>query len=253
MRERLRLAIFISGGGSTMDAIVRATQQDGQLNNRIEPVVVISNKPDASGISKAQALDIPVRVVDRKDFEKGEKGLEQFGWAILAFLREFSADFISQNSWLALTPANVIQEYEGKIFNQHPGPLDPDHKGSDGLPLHFGGKGMHGLAVHAAVLEFQRISSRSFPAEATIHRVNPVVDEGVVVARNQVKVFSGDSPESLARRVLPYEHELQIEFWKGVSDGVGTEYHRPEHLIHEHEENFLKQAIIYARSAYPNG
>lgn len=236
-----------------MEKIAKAAKPGGILYGKIEPAVVVSSRPEAAGLEKAKALGIPAEVVRRRDFEKGEPGLEAFGWIIMGILRKYSADYISQNGWLPLTPANVIYTYEGRIFNQHPGPLDPAHVDEDGKPLHFGGKGMHGLAVHAAVLEFQRLTSRGFPTEATIHHVSPKVDGGAVVARREVDVFPDDSPETLAARVLPAEHSLQIAFWQSVYDSTVSDLARPPYLIMPGEENLLHEAIIYARETYPNG
>lgn len=253
MSERIRLAMLISGGGTTMEKIAEATRQHGELEGKIIPAVVISSRDDAGGIEKARALGIPTEVVKRRDYEKGEAGLEAFGWIIIGVLRKYGAEYVSQNGWLPLTPKNVIYEYEDRIFNQHPGPLDPGHVGEDGMPIHFGGKGMHGLAVHAAVLEFQRLSGRVFPTEATIHRVRPNVDGGPVVARREVTVKPDDSPETLAARVLPVEHALQIGFWQSVSDGTVSQLARPQNLIMPGEEALLRRAIVYARETYPNG
>jgi phosphoribosylglycinamide formyltransferase 1 len=252
-KQPIQLALLISGGGTTMEAIIRATKQGGSLYKKVEPVIVISSRPDARGIGKAESLGIPVKIVERKQFEKGPVGLDAFGKSILAHLQEYGAHHVSQNGWLPFTPTNVIEKYEGFIFNQHPGPLDPDHTGLDGKSMQFGGKGMHGLAVHAAVLEFQRLANRVFPDEATVHRVSPEVDGGTVMGRQEVDVCPGDTPEMLASRMLPLEHILQIGFWEQVYQGTATESHRSDPLIHAEEESFLHQAIVYARDAYPNG
>lgn len=198
MKRKLRLAILISGSGSTMEAIVKSCK-NGKLKNKIEPVVVISNKENIPGIDKAKRLNVSVEIVKNNKY-------------LLSILKKYKPDIISQNGWLPLTPANVIKEYKNKIFNQHPAPLDPDNKDRKGNSLHFGGKGMHGLAVHKAVLDFQRKAKRRFPTEATIHKVTEKFDEGEVVARLEVPVLSSDTPESLAKRVLPFEHKLFIEF-----------------------------------------
>jgi phosphoribosylglycinamide formyltransferase 1 len=249
----VRLGILISGGGTTMEKIVGATQPGEQLHGKVIPSVVITSREDAGGIDKAKALGIPVESVRRNDFEKGSAGLEALGWVMMGIFRKYGVDYISQNGWLPLTPGNVIVEYEGRIFNQHPGPLDPDHLGSGGMPLHFGGRGMHGLAVSAAVLEFQRTTGRMFPTEATIHFVKPEMDSGMIAESLVVDVIPGDTPESLARRLLPAEHSLQIHFWNKVSQGSIPEFHRSEPLIRPGEEHFLQEAIIYARHSYPNG
>ena len=109
---------------------------------------------------------------------------------------------------------------------------------------------MHGLAVHAAVIKFQELTGRRFPTEATIHRVTSVVDGGEVVSRMQVAVEKKDTPESLANRVLPYEHEMQILFLKEAYRGNIKRDKRKEPLVKDEEEELLKQAINYAVNKY---
>ena len=241
MNETLRLAILISGSGSTAEAIIKASQKDGVLFQKIKPIVVFSSKSDALGIEKAQRLGIPVEIVPRKNFPFNEEGRNLYGDELERRLKKYNPDYLSQNGWLSITPDNVIFQYENKIFNQHPGPTE------------FGGKGMHGLAVHAAVLKFKKLTNRVFPTEASIHRVSSVVDSGVVVARQNVDVYDHDTAESLAARVLPVEHALQLLFWKDVYEGYIVELHRQKPLIKSGEEDFLQQAIIYARQKYPKG
>jgi len=251
-KNPLRLAMLISGGGSTMQAIGLACKE-GSLKGKIEPVVVISSKVEAAGIEKAKNLSVPVEVVQRKDFEKGATGAETFGQALSTALQKYHPDIITQNGWLPYTPKSVIDQHEGKIFNQHPGPLDPDNLDHEGQPLHFGGKGMHGLAVHAAVLKFQQLTERKSPTEATVHRVTQKVDGGKVVFRKEVPVHLGDTPESLAKRVLPIEHECQIAFLSQFYDKKVKELKRESPLVHPGEEDKLWKAKEFARRAYPNG
>lgn len=227
--------------------------KEGSLKGKIEPVVVISSRVDASGIEKAKGLGIPVEVVQRRDFEKGPKGLEAFGRALSSTLEKYHPTLVTQNGWLPYTPEDVISTYEGKIFNQHPGPLDPDNLDKEGQPLHFGGKGMHGLAVHAAVLKFQELTARRFSTEATIHRVSPEVDGGEVVFRKEVPVMIGDTPESLAKRVLPKEHECQIAFLSKVYEGKIEVIKRKSPLVLPGEEDKLQEAKEFGRKTYPDG
>lgn len=227
--------------------------KEGSLKGKIEPVVVISSRVDAAGIEKAQKLGIPVEVIQRKDFEKGPKGLEVFGQALSSTLEKYHPGIITQNGWLPYTPESVILAYDGKIFNQHPGPLDPDNLDKEGQPLHFGGKGMHGLAVHAAVLKFQELTARRFSTEATIHRVSPKVDGGEVVFRKEVLVMIGDTPESLAKRVLPVEHECQIAFLNQVHDKKVKVLKRESSLVWSGEEDKLREAKEFGRKTYPDG
>jgi phosphoribosylglycinamide formyltransferase-1 len=240
----VRLAILISGGGTTMDAIVRASMKNGPLFGKILPVVVVVDRI-CEGLAKAQKLDIPTLVANRP--------LSSDGKELLEIIDTYYPDVVSQNGWLSKTPLPIIKKFKGNIYNQHPAPLDPEHKDHLGRHLHFGGKGIFGKAAHASVLEFQRLSARSFPTEASIHRVAEQFDEGQVVARRAVHIRQGDTAESLARRMLPIEHDLQIEFLKKVYERRVKALVRKKPLIRTSEEQFLEKAKMIAMMTYPHG
>ena len=143
----MKLAIFASGTGSTAEVIFDKAS------------LVITNNPQAGVIERAKRAGVPVKVVTRAG-----KSLEQFGEELLAVLKKHQIEFISQNGWELLTPSNVIKKFEGKIVNNHPAPLDP------GYP-DFGGKGMKGLAVHQAVLNFAKVLNRPFKTEICLHTI----------------------------------------------------------------------------------
>ncbi len=128
----LRIALLISGGGTTMREILRATK-DGRLPHVI-PALMIASREDASGIEKAHEegmADRNIVVLKPKAFGSPSA----FGAAIISACRNRGVDLVGQYGWLPLTPPNVIEAYENMIVNQHPGPLDP------GRP-DFGGEGM---------------------------------------------------------------------------------------------------------------
>jgi len=238
MREsQIRALHLASWGGSTFEAIAIATKS-GELKGLIKSVAVISSNPDAPAIQKAMRLKIPAYTLQRKSYPS----LEAYGEAILKYARD--VDLILQNGWLQYTPSNVIDAFPNWIFNQHPGD-----------PHTFGGKGMHGLAVHAAVLKFQELTGRTFSTEPSIHHVTTKVDGGAVVFHTEVPVKKGDTPETLAARVLPQEHEAHIIFLKEfhANNGKATIQERKEPLLQPGEEVYLQQAIEYARAQYPKG
>lgn len=241
MREsELRTAHLISGSGSTVRAIILESQT-GRLRDKVKPVVVISDRFDAAGIYKTRNMGIRSFVIARRELKRST-----FGKIIVEVCKELGVDKILQNGWLAYTPEEVVERYEGAIFNQHPGPLDTDNK-----PLHFGGKGMYGLAVHEAVLLFQEMAGRKFPTEATIHLVSQEYDCGEVVMRREVEVQEGDTPESLAHRVLPVEHNAQIDFLERLCEGKIQTFKRDEPLINHGEEHILFEAKRIAIERYP--
>lgn len=239
----MKIALLISGGGTTMAAIISACQ-NGTLKN-VTPSLIIASREDAGGIEKARNLGIKdedIVIINPKNF----KNKEEFGQAILRECRKRNIDFIGQYGWLAMTPENVINTYKNMIVNQHPGPLD------SGRP-DFGGVGMYGMRVHQARLCFVQKTQRNFWTEATAHRVTAKFDEGAVLKRIQVPILEDDTAESLQARVLPVEHQVQIELLKDFSEGKVEEFHRETPLFLPGEESILDECKHLAIKLYPNG
>jgi len=250
----MRIALLISGGGTTMEAIIRACQ-NGTLKGVI-PALVIASKETAGGIEKAHGLGIAdnnIVVLNPKNFSTPEA----FGEAILHECRIRDVDFIGQYGWLSKTPENVCKTYKGMIINQHPGPLDIHSNASDlggqADNLDFGGAGMYGLRVHQARLLFVRETNRDFWTEATAHRVTENFDEGKIVKRKQVEILPDDTAESLQARVLPVEHEVQIETLRDFASGTVKEFYREEPLVRKGEEEILEECKKLAIEMYPKG
>ena len=239
----MKIALLISGGGTTMEAIIKATQ-NGTLKN-VSPVLVIASNENAGGIEKAKNLGINdenILVINPKSFETREK----FGEKIIEECKKRNVDFIGQYGWMVMTPENVIQEFDGRIVNQHPGPLDT------GKP-DFGGKGMYGMRVQQARLLFVNKVRRDYWSEATTHRVTSKFDEGVVLKREQIPILPDDTAETLQKRVLPIEHKVQIEALQDFTNNTVSEFHRETPLVLEGEENILEECKKLAIKLYPNG
>ncbi len=241
--NKVKLALLISGSGTTMEAIIKATR-DGRLPN-VEPALIIASDPLAGGIAKAHALHIKeqdILVMHPKDF----KTRKEFGEKIIEECKSREVDIIGQYGWMIKTPENVINVYEGRIINQHPGPLDT------GRP-DFGGAGMFGLRVHQARLEFIKKADSEFWTEATAHLVTKEFDQGVIIKRRQVPTLKYDTAETLSRRVLPVEHEVQIEALKDLSSGNVEIFQRETPLVFPGEEELLEECKEIAKKMYPNG
>lgn len=246
--ERIKLAILASGGGTTAEAIIKSQV--------VDVVLVICNNAGAGVVEKAQKLGVPVEIMPRAHYkvfkatreEDVEASRLNYGQGLLEKFFRYQVSHISQNGWMVLTPENVVEVFTGKIVNQHPGPLDPGHPD-------FGGTGMYGLRVHAAVLNFAGAIGRSFKTESTIHLVNKEYDKGSLVLTKEVEILDGDTPESLAARVLPAEHALQIEFWRNLqkTGGAITISQRPSRLILPKEFSILEEAKRKAIADYPKG
>jgi phosphoribosylglycinamide formyltransferase-1 len=239
----MKIALLISGGGTTMEAIIKACKSKALQG--VIPVLVIASKPEAPGIAKAKALGIPqedIVVLDPKSFET----TDDFGLAIITLCKNRNVDFIGQYGWLAKTPDNVCEAYRDMIVNQHPGPLD------NGRP-DFGGPSMYGMRVHQTRLEFVRKTNHDFWTEATAHRVTPIFDEGRIVKRKQVPIFQNDTAQSLQARVLPIEHEVQIETLRDFANNTVSEFVRDVPLVSADEENILETCKKNAVALYPKG
>lgn len=239
----MRIALLISGGGTTMEAIIKACQS-GYLS-KVEPVLVISSNPNAGGIEKAKKLGIKeenILIINPKDFNNRE----EFGEEIIKECKKREVDFVGQYGWMVMTPSNVVKEFEGKIVNQHPGPLD------NGRP-DFGGAGMFGMRVHQARLEFVKRTNHDFWTEATTHFVTEEFDKGKIIKRIQVPILPNDTAETLQTRVLPVEHQAQIEALKDFSEGNVEEFIRENRLVLPSEEEILKECKKIAIKMYPNG
>lgn len=177
---RKRVAVLISGGGSNMLALAKAA---AAADFPAEIVGVISDKADAGGLAKAQALGIPTFVHVRKDYaSKAEHEA-----AILAALAGLSPDIICLAGYMRLLSAEFIRAHEGRIINIHPALL----------PL-FPGLHTHERALEAGV----RI------AGCTVHFVTEGMDEGPIIAQAAVPVLPGDTADTLAARVLTVEHRV---------------------------------------------
>lgn len=230
---------MISGGGTTMEAILKECQS-GRLY-RIEPALIIASSKDAGGIEKARTLGVShdnIVVIHQRDFDNAQV----FGKAILSACCERGVEVITQNGWMLKTPRNVIDAFCGRIFNQHPGPT-PD----------FGGKGMFGRRVHCARLLFTRMTGHTPWTEAVAQRVAYRYDEGAIVRSRTVGIHEEDSVEDLQERVLPIEHEVQIEMLEAFANSSLEEVTREHPLVYPGEEPILAEAKRIACLLYPKG
>ncbi|KQR30577.1 phosphoribosylglycinamide formyltransferase [Rhizobium sp. Leaf155] len=177
---RKRVVVFISGGGSNMVALAQASREP---DFPAEVACVISDKPTAGGLAKAQGLGIPTLVFERKNYaSKGEHEA-----AILAALGELAPDIICLAGYMRLISGQFIAPYEGRIINIHPSLL----------PL-FPGLHTHQRAIDSGM----KITG------CTVHFVTEGMDEGPIIGQAAVPVVAGDTADSLAARVLTVEHKL---------------------------------------------
>ncbi|MEW6511161.1 MAG: phosphoribosylglycinamide formyltransferase [Bacteroidota bacterium] len=185
----LSIAVLGSGRGSNFRAILTAIQQGSIPDARI--CVVISNNSTAGILEIARANAIPAVHLSQKQFPDENA----FADAMLSTLQQHGADFIALAGYMKRVPTSVVAAFRKRIVNIHPALLP-----------RFGGAGMYGMHVHEAVL-----AAGETVSGATVHYVDEEYDHGAVILQRTVPVRPGDTPESLAERVLAVEHELYPE------------------------------------------
>jgi phosphoribosylglycinamide formyltransferase-1 len=179
--SRARVGVLISGQGSNMEALIAASRAEGCP---YEIAVVISNRPDATGLARARALGVPTLAVDHAAFGQDRQAHEQ---AIDAALREAGCGYVALAGYMRILTPFLVEAWAGRMINIHPSLL----------PL-YPGLDTHRRAIEAGDAE----------AGCSVHLVTAGVDEGRVLALARVAVLPGDTPEALAVRVLAAEHKL---------------------------------------------
>ncbi|NWK45348.1 phosphoribosylglycinamide formyltransferase [Ralstonia pickettii] len=193
------IVILISGRGSNMEAIVRACQAEG-WSGRI--AAVISNRPEAAGLKFAASHGIATAVVDHKAFPDRDS----FDAALAQVIDSFSPDLVVLAGFMRILTAGFVTRYAGRMLNIHPSllPCFP------GLHTHEAALAM-GVKVHGA----------------TVHFVTADLDHGPIVLQAIIDVRQGDTPDSLAGRLLAQEHTIYpravrwfVEGRLSIEDGV---------------------------------
>jgi formyltetrahydrofolate-dependent phosphoribosylglycinamide formyltransferase len=179
MIERVRVGILISGRGSNMSALIKASEA---TDCPYKVVLIVSNRLDAPGLSVAHAHDIPT-------FARSHNGLERadFDGIIDAALREADVEIVALAGYMRVLSDGFIEGWRGRVLNVHPSLL-PLYKGLD----------THARALAAGDLE----------AGCSVHLVTPELDDGPVIGQTRVPILPGDTSETLAQRVLQEEHRL---------------------------------------------
>ncbi len=181
------IAVFVSGGGTNLGALLEAEKNGIIKSGRI--TLVLSNKEGVYALERAKAAGVESVTVLKKDF----KSQADFEERIIAILKEKNIDLIVLAGFLSILSEGFTSAYKDRIINVHPS-LIPS----------FCGKGYYGLAVHKAALEKGvKVSG------ATVHFVNEVPDGGKIIMQKAVSVLDSDTPESLQRRIME-EAEWQI-------------------------------------------
>ncbi len=194
----MKLAVFVSGRGTNLLNIIKK-HEDGFLKSEV--ALVISDH-QCEAIESSRNAGIRTKVVDTKGFATEA----DFGKAVLDTLSESKIDFVVLAGFLKKIPNIVVESFKNKIINIHPALLPS-----------FGGKGMYGMKVHQAVIDYGcKVSG------VTVHIVDTEYDHGPVVLQKCVAVDSTDTPETLAGKIHVVEYELLPEAIKLFEDNSAT-------------------------------
>lgn len=186
MTSPLKLAVLISGGGTTLDNLVKAIQEE-RLNAEIS--LVVSSRPDVKGVEKAQGYGLPTQVISRADFSN----TEQFSESLFAAVRDAGVELVILAGYLSLI--SIPDDYTLKVMNIHPSLIPA-----------FSGPRMYGHHVHQAVVD------RGVKLTGcTVHFADNQYDNGPIILQKSVPVLATDTPDDVAARVFEAECEAYPE------------------------------------------
>lgn len=180
MHKKTKIAVFVSGGGTNLQALIDAEKR-GEIPSG-EIALVLASKDTAYALTRAAENGIPSAVVKRKDFA------DQIAYeeAVKAVLAAHEIEMIVLAGFMTILSENFTAAYPGRIINVHPS-LIPS----------FCGAGFYGLRVHEAALAYGvKVTG------ATVHYVNEIPDGGEIILQKAVEVQAGDTPEVLQKRVM---------------------------------------------------
>lgn len=178
--KKARLVILISGRGSNMQSIIHAIEA-GELHAEI--AAVISNRPDAAGLTTAAQAGISTEMINHRDFDSRDAFDQQLAQRI----DHYAPDFVILAGFMRILTAEFVNHYQGRLINIHPSLLPK-----------FKGLNTHQRAIDAKETEHG----------ASVHFVTTELDDGPVILQARVPVLADDTVETLSQRVLKQEHKL---------------------------------------------
>ena len=184
----INLAIFVSGGGSNCENIIRYFKDSDKVN----VALVVANKTGIPALEKAERLGVPTRVLPKADLNRED--------VVLPLMKEYSIDFIVLAGFLLVIPGFLIHEYDHRMINLHPALLPK-----------FGGMGMYGHHVHEAVK-----AAGETETGMTVHWVSGKVDSGGIIAQFRTPISPDDTPDDIAAK----EHALEMEHFPQVIEAL---------------------------------
>ncbi len=198
---KMRIAVFVSGGGTNLQAIIDRIKE-GYLAD-IEIGLVLSSSPDAYALTRAADNGIPAVVMRAKDYPS----FEEWDQSVLDAVSDAGCELIVLAGYLSLLGPLTVKKFSNRIINIHPA-LIPS----------FCGEGMYGIRPHVAALaRGVKVSG------ATVHFVNEEYDSGPIILQKTVNVLSDDTPESLQQRIMKEcEQVILPEAIRLIADGKVT-------------------------------
>jgi phosphoribosylglycinamide formyltransferase 1 len=184
--KSFNIAAYISGSGSNLKTIIDNSLK-GVISSKV--ILVIADRK-ASGLDYPASMGIETAVVSRNELSRAEFLKTQSD-----LLKTHKIDLIILAGFIKKLPDEIVREYKDRIINIHPALLPK-----------FGGKGMHGINVHKAVID----AGEQFSGP-TVHFVNEVYDSGEILLQRKISITAGETPESLQKRVLEIEHTIYTE------------------------------------------
>jgi len=187
----LDLGVLISGRGSNLQAILDAIAA-GRLDARVR--LVVSNRPDAAGLARAERAGVPTRVIPHQDFADRDS----FDAAVVAALREAGVEWVVLAGFMRLLSRTFLDAFPHRIINIHPSLL-PSFPGVNAQKQAL----EHGVRITGC----------------TVHLVDAGTDTGPILAQAAVPVLDGDDPDTLAARILDREHALLVRVLSWIAEG----------------------------------
>ena len=186
------IAIFASGSGTNCENLIRYFEH----SDYVCCALVVSNKPDAYVLVRAERLGVPTAVVSKVQLNDAD--------VMMPLLQQYGLSFIVLAGFLPLIPDYLVEAFPRRIINIHPALLPK-----------YGGKGMWGHHVHEAVK-----AAGETETGMTVHYVTPVCDSGEIIAQYHVALSSSDTVDDIAEK----EHQLEMKYFPKVVEEVLSQF-----------------------------
>lgn len=190
MSERLPIVVLVSGGGTNLQAVIDAAQDDLPVVIR----AVISNRADAYGLERARRAGIHTEVLEHK----GYPDRDAYDAALMALIDRFQPGLVVLAGFMRILTPDFVRHYAGRLLNIHPSLL-PKYRGLD---------------THARALDDGETEHG-----ASVHFVTPDLDAGPLIVQARVPVRPDDTAETLAARVLEQEHRIYPQAIRWFAEG----------------------------------